>query len=206
MNKSIKTILAIGFFSALTISNVCAKEILPEQHVAKKVSTEKRYDHGWWWYEEKYKDPLTKKEKIIKYKLSPAEKAKIDSQNKTNKLLKMLIVSQEENKKLQEKILNRSKKTGEKCLTNSSSDCFVMPVIAEGQHVPVLKNFLRNPSPKNSKEWLKWQATYFNHINKVSNGLRFAFLKGGSDVYSTSTDYTYGDNLWFGKAEDAQGS
>jgi hypothetical protein len=187
---------------------------------AEKISTTKTYDKGWWWYEEKYQDPETKKEEIIKYKLSPAEKAKIDKEDKTNKLLKMIVIEQKENKKLNKKILKRlnyafpnttpeytiNKKTGKKCKSNSSSDCFILPVIAEGQHVPVLKSFLRNPSPKNSKEWLKWQATYFNHINKISNGLRFAFLKDGSDAYNTSTDYSYGDSLFFTKAEAAKGA
>ena len=181
--------------------------------------TNTKFENGWWWYEEEVKTPDSNKTEKIRYKLSPAEKRKIDAQKNTNKLLKMLIQTQEENKKLNKQILARliyafphttpkygiSKKTGEKCLANSSADCFIMPVIAEGQRVPALKKFLRNPSPENSKNWLQWQATYFNHINKVSNGLRFAFLKGGSEAYPTATDYTYGDNLWFGKAEDVRG-
>jgi len=208
---SLAAIIALG---SLSLNAADTQSTEP----AKKIETTKKYDNGWWWYEEKYQDPKTKKEKVIKYKISPAEKAKIDREDKTNKLLKMLIVEQKENKKLNEKILKRlnyafpnttpiysTNSKGEKCLTNSSSDCFVMPVVAEGQHVPVLKKFLRNPSPENSKEWLKWQAKYFNHVSKVSHGLRFAFLKGGSDVYNTPTSYTYGDNLFFSKSEAAQG-
>jgi len=176
------------------------------------------YDKGWWWYEETVEDPTTKKETKIKYKVSPEEKKKIEREEKTNKLLQMIVIEQKENKKLNSKILERLNyafpnntpiysvnSKGEKCKTNSSSDCFIMPVIAEGQHVPVLKNFMRNPGPTESKEWLKWQAKYFNHVNKISNGLRFAFLKDGGDAYKTSTDYAYGDNLYFGQAENAKG-
>lgn len=219
MNKFIKTLFLSGMVSIIATNVLFAKEIPVTQHRFKKVSISKTYAKGWWWYKETYKNPITKKEKVIEYKLSPAEKAKIDSQNKTNKLLQMLIKTQKRTQKLNEKILSRliyafphttpiytiNKKTKKKCLTNSSSNCFIMPVTAEGQHVPVLKKFLMNPSPENSKKWLQWQATYFNQVNNISNGLRFAFLKGGSSVYSTSTDYTYGDNLWFGKAEAAQG-
>lgn len=167
-------------------------------------------EKGWWWYEEEIVDPKTEEIKIVTYKLSPAEKLRIDSQEKTNKLLKMMIEEQKENKKLNVLILERlnyafpnttpkytkNSKTGKKCLTNSSAECFIMPVVTEGQHIPVLKDFLRNPSPNNSKKWLQFQAKYFNHVNKISQGLRFAYLKDGSDAYPIATDYTYGDNLW----------
>jgi len=176
-----------------------------------KIKTHTKFEKGWWWYEEVYKDKDTNKTKVVKYKLSPSEKAKIESQKKQNKLLQIIAMELKKNTKLQEKILDRleyafpnvtpkytiNRKTGEKCLTNSSADCFVMPVIAEGQHIPVLKKFLRNPSPKNSAEWLKWQATYFNHVRQVSNGLRFAYLQGGGKVYPVATDYTYGDSVIF---------
>jgi len=176
-----------------------------------KVKTYTKFEKGWWWYEEVYKNKESNKTKIVKYKLSPQEKAKLEAQKKQNELLKIIAIELKQNQKLQEKILDRleyafpnvtpkytiNRKTGEKCLTNSSADCFVMPVIAEGQHIPVLKKFLRNPSPKNSAEWLKWQATYFNHVNQVSNGLRFAYLQGGGKVYPVATDYTYGDSVIF---------
>lgn len=187
----------------------------------KKVHTDLDYDtaSGWWWYEETYEDDKTKEKKTVKYKMSKQEKAKLDKENKTNELLKILIVEQNENKKINDEILKRleyafpnvtplktiNKKTGKECDTNSSSDCFVMPVVAEGQQIPVLKNFLRDPGPENSKEWLKWQATYFNHVNKVSHGLRFAYLKHGAEAYPTRTDYSMGDSLVNSQAEKVQG-
>jgi len=174
------------------------------------------YDHekGWWWYE----DPAENNETRKKIKVSPLEKKKIEQAEDTKELLKQIALSLAEQNKINKKILERLEyaypnntpkygvnSKGEKCLANSSADCFIMPVIAEGQHVPVLKKFLRNPSPENSKEWLKWQGKYFGHISKVSHGLRFAFLNGGSDVYKTETNYVYGDNLFFSKSEASQG-
>lgn len=182
-----------------------------------KTENKPKFDKGWWWYQEEIKVPDENITKKITYKLSPADKAKLDATKSTNRLLKTLVVELYKNRKLNEAIKEKLdyafpnttpkygvNNKGEKCLANSSSDCFVMPVIAEGQRIPVLKNFLRNPSPENSKKWLKWQSTYFNHINKVSHGLRFAFLKGGSDVYQTATDYALGDNLFFSKSEDVR--
>ena len=175
------------------------------------VQTEK-FDgtNGWWWYEEEVKNPKTNETEIISYSMSTAEKKQLKATKKTNKLLKILIKEQTETKKLTKIVANRmmyaypdvapkytiNKKTGKKCLSNSSMDCFVMPVIAEGQHFPALKDFLRNPTPENSKNWLQVQATYFNHVRKVSKGLRFAYLKDGSEAYPTSTTYSFGDSLF----------
>lgn len=186
----------------------------------KKVNTDLDYDraNGWWWYEETYKDDETKKVEKVKYKMTAEEKTKLDKEDETKELIRMLIVEQQENKKVNAAILSRLEyafpnvtplkttniKTGEECDTNSSSDCFVMPVVAEGQQIPVLKEFLREPSPEKSKEWLKWQATYFNHVNKVSHGLRFAYLKHGAEAYPTRTDYSLGDSLVNSQAEKAQ--
>ena len=187
----------------------------------KKIHTDLDYDkaNGWWWYEETYKDDVTKKLEKIKYKMTKEEKAKLDKEDETKELLKILIAEQKESKNVNREILSRlnyafpnvtplkttNKKTGEECNTNSSSDCFVMPVVAEGQQIPVLKEFLREPSPEKSKEWLKWQATYFNHVNKVSHGLRFAYLKYGAEAYPTRTDYSLGDSLVNSQAENVQG-
>lgn len=180
-----------------------------------------KYDtpNGWWWYETKIVDDKTKEEKNIKVPIKANEKIQIDEQKKTNELLSKLIDEQKKTNEINERIAGRleyafpnvtpiyttNKKTGEKCLTNSSMDCFVMPVIAEGQQVPVLMDFIREPSPDHSKKWLQWQATYFNHLNKVSHGLRFAYLKYGAEAYPTETTFANGDSLDFSEAENALG-
>ncbi len=206
-----KTISAI-LLSAVACSFLSAEPV--------KVNDELSYDanNGWWWYQETYKDPESGKEETIKFKMSPEEKAKLDREKDTQKLLKKIVEKTDEQTKVSNEILKRlnyafpdvtpefsvNSKTGKKCKTNSSSDCFVMPVTAEGQQVPVLKDFLREPSPSNSKEWLKWQATYFNHVNKVSTGLRFAFLQDGHEAYPTATTFALGDSMINSKSEDMQ--
>lgn len=178
-----------------------------------------KYDtpNGWWWYETKVIDEKTNEEKIVKVPIKANEKMQMDEQKKTNELLSKLIDEQKKTNEINERIAGRleyafpnvtpiyttNQKTGEKCLTNSSMDCFVMPVIAEGQQVPVLKDFIREPSPEHSKKWLQWQATYFNHLNKVSHGLRFAYLKYGAEAYPTQTTFAKGDSLEFSQAENA---
>ncbi|BFU77290.1 hypothetical protein ALC152_05050 [Arcobacter sp. 15-2] len=177
-----------------------------------KKNTDLDYDvaKGWWWYEETYEDTKTKEIKKVKYKVSPEEKAKRDAKEESNRLLRKSIEVQKEIQSRLEyafpnvtPLKTVNKKTGKECVTNSSMDCFVMPVIAEGQQIPVLKEFLREPSPSKSKEWLKWQATYFNHVQKVSHGLRFAYLKYGAEAYPTTTTYSLGDSLTLANSEKA---
>lgn len=162
---------------------------------------------GWWWYKEVIEKNGEKYK--IKTKFSPKEKLLFEQKIKQNKLL-------EKQTKLLKKINERlqyafpdltpkygiNEKTGEKCLANSSADCFVMPLQPEAQHVPVLANFLRDPNPKNSEEYLKWQAKYFNHVTNVSYGIRFAFLSKGAEAYPTDAAYMYTDNPGFPISDD----
>lgn len=155
---------------------------------------------GWWWY----------KETVPGQDGKPIEiKTKFDTKEKLlfEKNVEIITVLKRNNQELKDinarlnyafpdvtpKYWVNSK--GEKCLTNSSADCFVLPVQAEAQQVPVLANWLRDPSPTNSKEYLKWQAVYFNHLEKVSYGLRFSFLSEGPEAYPTDAINVYGDNL-----------
>jgi len=206
-------------FSLITMSALLlfTSPAITSAKIIKKNEIKKTFDedHGWWWYEEEVLDENETKT-TIKYKISPEAKREIESQKETQKLLQLLIkqqiISNQLNKDIKDRLdyafpdtvpkYTTNKKTGKKCLTNSSKDCFVMPIIAEGQQVPALKAFLRNPSPENSKNWLQWQGTYFNHVSNVSHGLRFAFLKDGAEAYPTETAYAYGDNLFNPRALD----
>lgn len=212
MNKGILSI----FVSFLLLSTLNASEVGNK----KLTHTDLEYDNGkgWWWYEETYIDEKSKKEEKIKYSMTPKEKKEMEEKKKTNELLAELVKEQRENKKINNEILLRleyafpnvtpintiNKKTGEPCVTNSSIDCFVMPVIAEAQQVPVLKDFISDPTPEHSKKWLQWQATYFNHVKKISHGLRFAYLKHGADAYPTTTTFARGDNLALSRSEQVQ--
>jgi len=189
--------LSLSFISSISASTISAP---------KKVNASLSYDaeNGWWWYKEKYETPDGKTFET-KEKMSSKEKMKMEKDKKVVKLLK------EQNVKL-EKINSRleyahpyltpkytvNSKTGKKCKTNSSADCFVMPLQPDAQRVPVLGAWLTDPSPTNSKEWLKWQATYFNHVSKVSYGSRLAFLDNGKENYPTMSTNVYGDSVFFG--------
>jgi len=161
---------------------------------------------GWWWYKEEIKDEKGRK-KTIKVRVSPKEKIQIEQQNRLLNLLQ----TQNELLKKQNELLKRIQarldyafpnltpkygidSKGKKCIANSSSDCFVFPLQPEALHLPVLAKWLKNPNPKNSTEWLKWQAKYFNHLDKIGYGLRFAFLNGGKNAYPTDASITYFDN------------
>jgi len=58
---------------------------------------------------------------------------------------------------------------------------FVFPVNPSAPE-PV-KNFLINPNEENAKEFLKWQAQYLSHLNKIGTVLRQVYLKYGPLVY-----------------------
>lgn len=162
---------------------------------------------GWWWYKEVVKK--NGKTYEIKTKFTTKEKLLFEQREKQNELLqKQTKLLTKINERLQYAFPNLTpkyginKKTGEKCLANSSADCFVMPVQPEAQHIPVLAKFLRDPNPKNSEEYLKWQAKYFNHVTNVSYGIRFAYLSGGANAYPTDAIYTIGDNPAFPVSDD----
>lgn len=81
----------------------------------------------------------------------------------------------------------KNTKTGEKCITNSSADCFVMPLMPEAQQVPPMANFIRNPSTETAKVWLKWFATYQNHLSDIGFANTFTYKQYGQEVYPTNS-------------------
>lgn len=166
--------------------------------------------NGWWWYKEKVKDKDGKLQEV-KTKMSNKEKLEYE---KDITIIKIMQRQEAALKDIKERLeyaypdvapkysLNSK---GEKCLTNSSADCFVLPIQAEAQQVPVIKDWLADPSPTNSKKYLQWQAKYFNHLSKISAGLHFSFLNGGPDAYPTDTTFVYDGNLASSLTEDVAG-
>lgn len=178
----------------------------------KKVGAAFEYDaaNGWWWYKEKYVSP-DNKEFETKEKMAPKDKREKEESDEKLKILK------EQNEKLSAikerleyaypnitPIYTKNAKTGKECKTNSNVDCFVFPLQAEAQHVPVMADWLSNPSPENSKEWLKWQAKYFNHLTDIGYGNKFAYLNGGDDVYNTDNYNSNGEPITDNKTASMQ--
>jgi len=192
----LKQILKIGLSIAL-FSTIGVAQSYP-----KKLSETFKYDaaNGWWWYKETYEDK-DKKKFDTTVKMTKKEKIQKDTSDEKIKLMR---AQNEKLGKIKERLdyafpnitpIYSKNSKGEKCLTNSSSDCFIFPLQAEAQHVPVMAKWLSNPSPENSKQWLKWQAKYFNHVTNIGYGNKFAYMKDGSKVYNTDNFYNEGDSL-----------
>jgi len=206
MRNKLSTIL---FTSLISISLSTSLIASTKLSAPEKINSALTYDadNGWWWYKEEYKTPDGKTFEV-KEKISIKEKMKMEQSKKIEKLLK---VQNKKIDKLQDRLdyafpnlapkYTKNEKTGEKCLTNSSTDCFVFPLQPEALHLPVLAGWLSDPSPTNSKKWLKWEAKYFNHISRISYGNRLAFLDDGGENYPTITTNVYGDSIFFGVSD-----
>jgi|GEM_PF-1487658 len=117
---------------------------------------------GWHWYEEPHKK--------VKKELNKNKK----KDNKT--VIKQIKPPKSKEKKTQ----NASKKEKE---YNTSVKNFKFPLTEEAKRIPVLANWLRNPTEENAVKWLAWQAKYFEHNGKISRSLRNAYLNQGDKVY-----------------------
>ena len=136
----------------------------------------------------------TKPETGWRFGEAPKENIKkIDIKKMLEKLLKI----QKEQLKTQKEILAILKKqfapepkkivvNGKECIENSSAECFKMPITPQAARIPVLKNWLENPTKENAKEWLRWQAKYFTQIFNVGNSLQFAIAQWGDKAYPLS--------------------
>lgn len=186
----------------LLFSNMHAVENKTKKTSYNVVDQKYDVEKNWWWYEEPVsqndiKDPEINKfseTPTIKYAVTPVEKKQLD-------LAQRLLEATEKNNKLQEKILTIleynfprtaeetviNKKTGEKCIANSSADCYAPILQPWAQQIPVMAKFLKEPNIDNAKEYLKWQATYFNHMTNIGYGLNFAYRQYGKEAYPTDT-------------------
>lgn len=66
---------------------------------------------------------------------------------------------------------------------NTSVDNFQFPLTDEAKRIPVLREWLENPTEENAKKWLAWQAKYFEHNEKIARSLRNAYLNYGDQIY-----------------------
>lgn len=173
----------------LLISALTAGVLLGGNLYAKTIDSDAALDRkgeGFYFYE----DPDSNTTKPVP--VTPTQKMQAQ-------MMEKLIQKMEENNRLQAKILEKleyayprtipefttNKKTGKKCRSNSSADCFVMPVIAEAQNsVPVMAEMLRNPTATNVKEYIKWQAQYFNQTFKVGQGFNLMGKQYEREIHS----------------------
>lgn len=153
-------------------------------------------EYGKHFYDEKKDDENVK----IKEEIEPI---KISKKDNTEQLLSQIVILLKQNKdEIRElkKTINPNEpkmitnEKGENCLSNSSVDCFDIPVIMEGRNVPVLYDFIKTPNEKNAKNWLKYQAKLFNHYMDMGYSLKFASLNGDEKDYPVNALNLYGDS------------
>lgn len=75
---------------------------------------------------------------------------------------------------------------GEKCVANSSADCFEMPITPEGKSIPVIKEWMQKGDLQSAANLLKWQSKYFSEISKRAYANVSAINQFGSAVYPTN--------------------
>ena len=158
-------------------------------------------EKGLHFYEEK------KEEQKEEVKIIEEQSNNKAPKNETNKLLQEIVmVLKQQNNEIKElkKTINPNEpkmivnKNGEPCLSNSSVDCFDIPVIQEGRNVPVLYDFIKEPNENNAKAWLLYQANLFNHYIKMGYALKFAAINGDENTYPVNALNLYGaskDNM-----------
>lgn len=83
---------------------------------------------------------------------------------------------------------------GKECISNSSSDCFVMPIIGDAARLPVMRKWLENPTVENALEYYKWQSKYLNHTFNVGYSLEFAAKNTTYPFASTPTYLSTGSD------------
>lgn len=122
----------------------------------------------------------------------------LEEKKKQKDLLSELVKIAKEQLKVQKKMLKIMQeqfdpepkeitlKDGTKCIANSSAKCFEMPLEPVAKRIPVLGKWVSDPTKENAKEWLKWQAKYFNEVFKSGNAARFAIAKWGDEAYPTN--------------------
>lgn len=77
-----------------------------------------------------------------------------------------------------------SSKTGKRCKTNMTADCFVPPVTAEAQNsIPAFAEMIRNPTAQNVKNAMEVQAMFLNNAFKVGYGFNLVGMQYERDVH-----------------------
>lgn len=77
-------------------------------------------------------------------------------------------------------------KNGKKCIENSTAECFKMPLTNVAKKLPVLKNMILKPSKKTLGEWYKWQAKYFNKIERTGVAASLVLNGMGNGSFNSS--------------------
>ena len=96
----------------------------------------------------------------------------------------------------QPKMITNSK--GEKCIANSSADCFEMPITAEAKRTPVYKEWLEKGDLNSSLRKKQWEAKYFNEISNRAYMDMAAITQFGTQAYPVNYNtYTHNNTTGY---------
>lgn len=137
--------------------------------------TSQKVGKGWLQYED---EPSKQQQDLSKASVNDVEKMS------EKKILIEILKEQKKQTAIQAEILHILKVTndlpeeitvnGKKCLSNSSAECFKMPIIKDAARIPVMRQWLEKPTVENALEYYKWQSKYLNQIFDVGYSLEFA--------------------------------
>lgn len=97
-----------------------------------------------------------------------------------------------------------TKSDGTQCIANSSSDCFVFPLVAEAKRVPVMAEYLQHPDDMSKvAEWKKWFSKFLNHNFNIGKANEYEAALNGSTTFQTDFHRSELDNKfgYFGTAK-----
>lgn len=135
------------------------------------------------------------KEKIgrgwLQYEDAPQQKNEGNTKKSPERMSEkdiLLSILQEQKKqtKLQEEILHVLKVTndlpemikvnGKECLSNSSAECFKMPITKDAARIPVMKRWMEEPTVENAKAYYEWQSKLLNQVSDAGYSLNLASI------------------------------
>lgn len=68
-------------------------------------------------------------------------------------------------------------KDGKECIENESEDCYKYPILPSATRIPVLSNFLQNPTNMdNAIKYKQWEDKQFAHVENIGYGMKYAVL------------------------------
>lgn len=133
-------------------------------------SKQQEYGRGWLKYEDEPKQQSTStadlkraSEKDLLIQLLQEQRLANKLQSETLEILKVVY-----------DLPRMVEVDGKKCLSNSSEDCFVVPIIGDAARIPVMKQWIEKPTVENALAYYKWQAKYLNHSLNAGYSLEAA--------------------------------
>lgn len=78
---------------------------------------------------------------------------------------------------------------GKECIENSSAECFNMPLLhPDAKKVPVLKEYVSNPTVENAKKYLQWHAKFLQNAFRGGEAINMAMNKYGASAFPMNYD------------------